>query len=187
MPANAALVVLCLLAAAPLGATQPEWWREGGPRIRVGDARAATLLQSGIARSATLRALVERVETSSVVVYLGMRPNMGNEQAGGLTFVGDGGAFRYLRISLNPALSADLLIATLAHELQHVVEVIDNPSVKDETSLIALYRRIGTPSRILRGSGWETEAAQVVGAGVRRELADNSVTTVARAGKQTER
>jgi hypothetical protein len=189
MPATAtAVVVLCLLAGAPIDAArQPEWWRDGGPRIRPSDPRAAELLQAGIARSATLRRLVAYVDASNVVVYVGIGPNMGPEQAGGLTFVGDGGQYRYLRISLNPAQSTEQLIATLGHELQHVVEVIDNPSVKDERSLVSLYRRIGIPSRILRGFGWETQAAQAVGADVRRELTQSAVETVAEVRRSVEK
>jgi hypothetical protein len=185
MPARALVVVLCLFIAVPgLAAPrgkgkQPEWWRDGGPRLRANDSRAAALLQDGIERSATMRALVDRVEASNVFVYVGMRPTMGPEQAGGLTFVGHAGAFRYLRISLNPALGAERAIATLGHELQHVIEVIEHPDVISESALSDLYRRIGQPSRILRGQGWETRAAQTVGASVRRELGAGPVTAVA--------
>ena len=38
------------------------------------------------------------------------------------------------------------MIATVAHELQHVVEVIEDESVTDERSLVELYKRIGQPS-----------------------------------------
>jgi hypothetical protein len=189
MPARAAAVVLSVLLASPVLAaprgtgSQPEWWRDGGPRLRANDSRAAALLQSGVERSATMRALVDRVEASNVFVYIGMRPNMGPEQAGGLTFVGHSGAFRYLRVAINPALGSEMAIATLAHELQHVIEVIEHPEVTSEPLLAALYRRIGQPSRILRGTGWETRAAQSVGLGVRRELATTNVTTVAAASK----
>jgi hypothetical protein len=188
MPARAAAVVLCLLIAAPALAAprekgkQPEWWREGGPRLRASDSRAAALLQSGIERSATMRALAERVEASNVFVYIGMKPNMAPEQAGGLTFVGHAGDFRYLRVSLNPGLGTDRALATLGHELQHVIEVIEHPEVISESSLSALYRRIGLPSRILNGEAWETHAAQSVAAVVRRELGA-AVTTVAQTRK----
>jgi hypothetical protein len=193
MPARSAAVVLCLLLAAPVLAAppekgrQPEWWRDGGPRLRANDSRAAALLQSGIDRSATLRALAECVEASNVFVYVGMKLNMGPGQAGGLTFVGHAIGFRYLRISINPALGADRAIATLGHELQHVIEVIEHPEVTSEASLSGLYRRIGKPSRILQGQGWETDAAQTVGASVHRELGAAAVAAVAQARKTTER
>lgn len=70
------------------------------------------------------------------------------------------GGFRYVRIAISTDLSADQIIATLAHELQHVVEIIDDPGVVDEPSLSALYRRIGRPSRVVATAGWETAAAR---------------------------
>ena len=193
MPAKTAILALCLLAATPLAAApagqgaQPEWWRDGGPRLRATDARAAAALRNGLDRSPTLRALVERIDKSDVVVYLAMRPDMAPDQAGGLTLIGNAGGFRYMRVSLNAVLGSDLLIATLGHELQHVVEVIEHPEVIDEASMVALYRRIGQPSRILRGFGWETVAAQTAGTDVRRELVAKPVTTVAETRKPTER
>lgn len=81
------------------------------------------------------------------------------------------GKFRYVRIDLSTDLSSHMIIATLAHELQHVSEVIDNPLVVDEGSLSALYRRIGRPSQAIATEGWETVAALETGHQVRRELA----------------
>jgi len=48
--------------------------------------------------------------------------------------------------------------------------VIEDESVTDERSLVALYKRIGQPSRAAGPSGWETLAAQRTGTQVRREL-----------------
>ena len=48
-----------------------------------------------------------------------------------------GGEFRYLRASINSDLTPDQMIATIAHELQHAVEVIADESVSDEDTLVA--------------------------------------------------
>ncbi len=75
------------------------------------------------------------------------------------------------------------MIATIAHELQHAVEVIDDDNVNDEKSLVALYRRIGQQSGNASPSRWETTAAQQAGFQVRKELAEAPPTTLARAGE----
>ena len=70
------------------------------------------------------------------------------------------------------------MIATLAHEFQHVVEVIDEPLVVDDNSLVRLYRRIGVENGERRQTGWETMAAQATAAQVRRELVAARTTAV---------
>lgn len=167
------------VAAAPAPPIA-EWWRHGGPRIRLLDARVTTVMAIGVQRSRLLRALVERVEAADVIVYVGMAPRVDQGLAGSLVFIGDGGEFRYLRAMLNPELSTDHLIASLAHELHHVVEVIDHPSVRSETALAGLYRRIGRQNRIAGRLGWETEAARQVTDDVRRELTLGAAAMLAR-------
>ena len=121
--------------------------RDGGPRIRPQDARITSVLQEGIARSATFRALVDRIEASNVIVYVGVDPLMKSSLAGALTWMTQAGDYRYLRASISTDLTSDQMIATLAHELQHAVEVIEDESVVDEKTLVALYKRIGQPSQ----------------------------------------
>ena len=180
MPACATFVLFSMLVSTSLYAAPPDRVltpaRESAldTRVRPADDRSATVLRRGLLGSQTLRALVERVENSDVVVYIEMRPGMPPDQAGGVAFVSAAGRFRYLRIRLNPALSGQELAATLGHELRHVVEIVDDPDVRDERSMSAMYARIGTPSRILRGLGWETIEAQIAGTQVRRELATPS-------------
>ena len=60
------------------------------------------------------------------------------------------------------------MIATLAHELQHAVEVIEDELVSDRArACVALYKRIGRPSRgrCRRGVGNDRRAARPVYAG----------------------
>jgi hypothetical protein len=76
---------------------------------------------------------------------------------------------RYVRISLSPDLSTMIGIAVLGHELQHVLEIANEPSVISSRSLEAFYRRTGINTRA-QSSHWDTEAARNVGDEVRREL-----------------
>lgn len=139
-------------------------------RIRPTERRVEQVLRAGLDRSAIVHSLVNRVEASDVVVYIGTDATMSPRLAGRLAFVGHGGRHRFLRVMLNPGFGLDLTIAALAHELQHVVEVIEHPDVQSEASLEALYRRIGRGNQTTGRPGWETDAAQQVTFDVRREL-----------------
>ena len=65
---------------------------------------------------------------------------MADGLAGVLTFVGHGNQYRYLRVALNSNLLPDRIIASLAHELQHVVEVVEHPEVTSDQRLDELYQ-----------------------------------------------
>jgi hypothetical protein len=162
------LALLCgLMIATSALAAEQEAWREA--RVRPQNPRLADLLRTGAARSATFRELVNRLESGNVIVYLTtgqLRSNL----AGKLTWITKAGNFRYLKATLNIEQTADQMIATLAHELQHALEVSDEQEVTDQRSLLALYQRIGRPNRSGPLDAWETQAAQDAGIRVRREL-----------------
>lgn len=151
--------------ASPSAAALDDWGR-----LRPQQPRAADLLAEGAYRSASLRELVARIEQSDVFVYLTLDPLMPRQLAGRLTWMTEAGRFRYLRASINPDQVPEAIIATIAHELQHVVEVIDSPEVRSDQTLAALYGRIGEPSGLRTEASFETAAAKAMGRTVRREL-----------------
>lgn len=155
--------------------------RIGGPRLRPQDPRSTLVLKEGAARSATFRALVNRIEASNLIVYITVSPIMKSSLSGALTWMTRAGDYRYVRASISSDLPFNQMIASVAHELQHAIEVIEDESVTDEPSLVALYKRIGQPSRAAGPSGWETTAAQRTGLQVRRELVAAPTTVIARA------
>jgi hypothetical protein len=163
----ALLLVLAFAFARPVSAdTKPlPWSQSGGPRVRPADARIASLLLDGMRRSPSLADLVDRVEASNVIVYLELQPSLTDHLMGCLTWMGKVAGYRYVRASLNPDMATDTLIAAIGHELRHVVEIIENPSVTDEASLRSLYQRIG-----VRGKELDTQDAQNAGATVRKDL-----------------
>ena len=156
--------------------------RVGGPRLRPQDPRSVQVLKEGATRSATFRGLVNRIEASNLIVYIAVNPVLKSTLSGALTWMTRAGDYRYVRASISTDLTLDQMIASVAHELQHAVEVIEDESVTDERSLIALYKRIGQPSRAAGPSGWETVAAQRTGTQVRRELVSPPATVIARLG-----
>ena len=167
-----AVLLTASLAAAGEGPT-------GEVRLRPQDSRLEQALKEGARRSATFKSLVDRIEASNVIVYVAINPTMKPNLSGMLTWMTRAGEYRYVRASIKTELSFDQMIATLAHELQHAVEVIDDPTVTDEKSLVALYRRIGRQSSNAVPARWETEAAQEMAYRVRRELGESP--TIARA------
>lgn len=192
-----ALLFGCLISSSSLAAVPDdslaiarsaeadETWRKA--RIRPQDPRLTDLLRDGVARSATFRSLVTRIEAGNVFVYLSLSPVMKSTLAGKLTWITNAGRFRYLRATINTEQSFDQMIATLAHELQHAVEVSADDSVTDQRSLQELYKRIGRPSFTGINAGWETEAAQQTGLQVRRELtAATATASTARVGDRTQ-
>jgi len=54
------IVLSSFVIASTALAAEPEWRRNGGPRIRPQDARTTAMMAAGIARSASFRALVAR-------------------------------------------------------------------------------------------------------------------------------
>lgn len=174
------IVALCGLVVSSALAKE----KQGDPHLRPQDDRVAQALRDGARRSATFKSLVDRIERSEVIVYVAVNRVINSNLDGMLTWMTQAGGFRYVRASINPDLSSDQMIATVAHELQHAVEVIDDQSVTDEASLTALYKRIGKPSGAT-ASRWETAAAQHTGSQVRRELVGAATTTMARARQTT--
>jgi hypothetical protein len=141
------------------------------PRVRAADSRVATALKEGLQRSASFRAIIDRVNTLDVIVYAETQPLLRGRLSGTMTWVTATKQFRYVRVSLNPDLNTMQMTASLAHELQHVVEVGEAKSIVDTKTLTDYYRLAGIENHV-RSDEWDTEAAQRTGDIVRRELAD---------------
>ena len=109
-------------------------------RLRAADATAAALLQEGLERSATFRAIVETIEGSDLIVYVETRPI---RLPGQLQLLAATPGCRHVRISVRtPGLDTEL-VAWLGHELWHAVELAGAPEVRDQAGLLRLYQRIG--------------------------------------------
>jgi hypothetical protein len=165
------IVFLVCVSTPHAAQAQPPSAATGSPRVRANDGRTAAILLEGLRRSETLRVLVDEIEQSDVIVYLEIQWNLRRGLAGGLTWVAGTKSFRYVRISLSPYLTGDVMVATLGHELQHAVEIAREPSIVSGVTLASYYTRNGL-SMAAHWSGWDTLAARQTGDEVRRELAD---------------
>jgi hypothetical protein len=169
------VTVVIPVQALAVPASGPEM---NGPRIRPYDGRVAAVLVDGLRRSPTLRSMVDRIEQGDVIVYLETRDSLRNERLSGvLTWLSGTSTFRYVRVSLNPELPRNTAIAALGHELQHVLEVVNEPSIVDSASLEAFYQRHGISMR-RETNGWDSLRARDVGDEVRRDLHGGRATHV---------
>ena len=114
--------------------------------LRCFDAQLMDLIQQGLARSGTLQELASHLERAGVIVFLSYGRQLPSNTAGRTRFMAASGGWRYLSTELSDRLSRLDLMALLAHELQHAVEIADAPEVVDEASLKELYRRLGADS-----------------------------------------
>jgi hypothetical protein len=142
-------------------------------QLRPWDCRLAVIVANGMAKSATFRRLVDRVGELQGILYLKdgyyVNEQTGRRRvfSGGLSHrISMAGAYRVLHLMVAPE-SGDRPIITMAHELQHAVEVLEATDVTTETGVDQLFDRIG----IHAGAGiTETQAALDVGIAVAREL-----------------
>ena len=160
-----ALVLVVRASASTAAAPYP------GAHLRPQSPRIMAWLARGVDRSATMRGLVDRIERGDVVVYLEIERRLGPDISACVTFMAAVPGARYVRVSIRPDLRAADTVAMLAHELQHVVEVIDHPDVRSDDDLAALYRRIGHATG-WTGRTWDTAAALRAG-----DLARNDYVT----------
>ena len=161
----ASLAVTAALAIAPL--TESAALDSPNRHVRTQDRSIRLLLKRGFTHSATFARLIARLEQSDIIVYVEEVPRLPSALEGRMMMLTAAHGRRYVRIQLALRGAPADSIAVLGHELQHAVEVAQEVGVIDQTTLTALYRRIGT-----RGGPevYDTWAARDVGRIVRKEL-----------------
>ena len=146
---------------------------EPAARVRSTNATILELLKEGAERSATFRSLIDAIDHSTGIVYVEFGYcAFGHLNGCLLPFIAASHGDRYLRILVTPdktRRSHDQLLALVAHELQHAIEVIAHPEVVDAATMEAMFRRIGTPATGGM-TGYETSAARAAGDAVLTEL-----------------
>lgn len=145
----------------------------GIPHLRPLTDTAKEVIKRGLAESATFRDLVQRLDRSDVIVYVEEDVYQPKALAGRLSFLTTGGGFRYVRVWLQWRSYDIQQVATLAHELQHALEIAERPEVVDQESLGRAFEHLGHQRRAAYGpSGmYDTAAAVEAGDRVWREIA----------------
>jgi hypothetical protein len=149
--------------------------------VRASDNELVALLSDGVKKSATLRALTERLSKSDVIVYV--RPDVlaRNANQGHLSFLSSSGGYRYLVVHLPVGQSKQQQIAMLGHELQHAVVIADAPSVTDSDTLRKEFERIGKVVMAANGRdfSFDSQAATDARQRILREMSGDSSPAVA--------
>lgn len=142
-----------------------------GDHVRPIDARIRALVSAGLSRSETFRGLVAALDASDVIVYI--EPRVSRHALGGYllhNIVATGG-FRYLRIAIDVEGGSRRLLALLAHELQHALEVARAPHVRDSEGVRQLFSQSTVPFGCVASHCYETRSAMEVEIRVRNEWA----------------
>jgi len=150
------------------------------PHVRSLELELLDDLQNGAHASPTLKTLLDRLETSDVVVYLTFDHAMPAHMAGRVSLMVAVPGRRYLRISIDRRSVGCQRLAILGHELQHAVEIADAAEATDQASVASLYRRIGFRSENGQRASFDSRLAIETGQRVRREVLSAPATIATR-------
>jgi hypothetical protein len=165
-------MVAVMMLSAVLAAQEP-----CAGHVRSTEPRIVRLIDAGRARSETFRALLDRLGQSDVIVYIA--PKQSHRALGGYLShrVIAAGPCRYVRVKVESTGSDRLLLALIAHELQHAVEVAEHPDARDASSVTAMFERIALGSACGMSNCVETLAAIKIQSAVNDELGARSASS----------
>jgi hypothetical protein len=171
-------VVVCLIGALSAGAHAKN---STNTRVRPLDPSLKAVVEAGRHLSPTFHALIHRLEGGDVIVYL-QYAHLRSGIHGRLHFLSAAAGLRYVLVELSRGLDAPRLIAIAGHELQHAVEILEQPEIVDRATFGIAYERSGFKRRDFPdgGIGFDTAAAIVMGRQVWREIAGSTVTLATR-------
>jgi hypothetical protein len=137
-------------------------------RIRSSDSGIVALIDQGTKRSPTLQRLVATIEASNGIVYVEPGKCAQRVPACLTMWMVLNGSNRIMRVIIDRKRldSNRELLGAIGHELQHVVEVLAEPSITDGRRMFFFYRRHAPTA----GDRFETAAATAAGHAVRTEL-----------------
>jgi hypothetical protein len=130
-------------------------------RVRARETFMFELVREGYGRSALFRELVDTLQRSNVIVIVEPGLCAGGRIRSCVVAVAGSSRDRQIRIKIDPHTSHDRLIATIAHELQHAVEIAERADVTDGETALRLYREIGL-GRCREGLSDECETARAL-------------------------
>ncbi len=135
------------------------------PRVRPMTDQARAIVQEAAQRSPTIARLLRIIESSDAIVYIDLQFDLRSD--GATTIIAANDQCRFIRIALSRSLAGLRRFEMLGHELQHAVEIIQAPNVRDATSLRGLFSKIGW---ILSDVSFESGAAITAERQVQQEM-----------------
>jgi hypothetical protein len=130
-------------------------------RVRSSERFMIALIGEGYERSPEFRDLVDVLQRSNVIVVVQPASCAGGRIRSCLVSVNGSASERHIRINVDPHTSHDRLIATVAHELQHAVEIAEYPEVVDASAVLKLYRKVAI-GRCREGLSEECETTRAL-------------------------
>jgi hypothetical protein len=140
-------------------------------RVRWESPVVAAAIRQGLERSRTFRDLVSAIDTTDGVVYV-LEGQCGHGVRACLHMsieISNGN--RLLRVFVNPRRAPGCeLVGSIGHELQHAIEVLNNPSIRSSAALSSFFSRMrhAGPRR------FETVAAEQIGRDIDQEICDTN-------------
>jgi hypothetical protein len=114
------------------------------PRVRAESPLLAEALVQGRERSMTFRRLVDAIEATDGLVYV-LEGKCGQGVRACLHMsVELSGPYRLLRILVTPSRAAGCeLLVSIGHELQHALEALTNPKIRNGFAMSSFFHQIG--------------------------------------------
>ena len=141
------------------------------PRVRWENPLIGRTIAEGRERSTTFRGLIDAIDATDGVVYV-LEGKCGQGVRACLHMsVELSGANRLLRVLVNPRRAPGCeLIGSIGHELQHALEALRNPRIRNGFAMSSFFHQIGPegPRR------FETPEADRIGSAVAREACRKS-------------
>lgn len=142
-------------------------------RVRVDSDDLRIIISSGLQRSQTFSAIIERLEASDLIVEVQCAHFKSSILAGRTVLLSAQPSVRYVLVEVACPVAQVATLEILGHELRHALEIASAPWVVDEPSLSRLYTQIGYSTCGLKMTGageFETADALEAGARVHHEL-----------------
>ena len=137
-------------------------------RVRSDDPSIAALIERGSTHSPTLRRLVASVDASDGIVHVAPGVCPAGVAACLPNWMQSSGGNRFMRIVVDrKRLGSDVrLLVAIGHELQHVLEVLDDRFVTDGRKMFFFYQLYAPTGQ----TQFETQAAIEAGLSIRKDL-----------------
>lgn len=156
--------ILLLVASTAIAAQQEP--PAAVPRVRSANPAIATLIATGMTNSRTFRSIIERINATDGVVYV-EQGDCGNAIRACLRAVAKSVGNRIVLVRIRLPKSDRDVVATIGHELQHALEILNDPAVTDSAAMYRFYTR---EARRRLGGGFETAEAVKVEQAVHAEM-----------------
>jgi len=112
-------------------------------RVRAQSDAIAAAIRESVERSSTFHALLTTIDATDGLVYVEEGRCGHSVRACLVLSVKIAGPSRLLRIKVDPRRRDCQLTADIGHELQHAIEILRDPHVRDMPSAYSLFERIG--------------------------------------------